>query len=263
MSRLSDDIERLCQAHRRGSDLVLLFDYDGTLAPFADHPSQATLPVQTRALLTYFVTVPRVIPGIISGRKLEDLMNVVRIPGLFYAGTSGLELDLRGQRVVQQLPEEDRQTISDAAEGLNEIIKDHPGAWVENKGFGLTLHYRAVPPDRVEMLREQAFAFLARRPQLKVLEGPCALEVTLRHGWNKGSAVSTIVQHIGNKPALLYAGDEANDEDAFATVNELGGVSIGVGDRAPSNATHRLPDPEALVEVLQQLKATCTIATCQ
>ncbi len=53
----------------------------------------------------------------------------------------------------------------------------------------------------------------------------------------------------------IYAGDDSTDEDAFEVVNRLGGITLRVGDDAPSAASFRLPDPARLrgwlLEVVQ------------
>jgi trehalose-6-phosphatase len=80
-----------------------------------------------------------------------------------------------------------------------------------------------------------------------------AIEITAALGWTKGSAVRTIVEHVGAGAMPLYAGDEANDEDALAEAAALGGVALGIGPRAPATAQQRLASPEALAQFLAKL----------
>ena len=40
---LRAELARLVDARRRGTRLVLLFDYDGTLVPIVEHPSMAVV----------------------------------------------------------------------------------------------------------------------------------------------------------------------------------------------------------------------------
>ena len=51
--------------------------------------------------------------------------------------------------------------------------------------------------------------------------------------------------------ATLYVGDDATDERAFAVLQPWSGdltVKVGTGD---TSALHRVPDPEAVVELLE------------
>jgi trehalose 6-phosphate phosphatase len=63
---------------------------------------------------------------------------------------------------------------------------------------------------------------------------------------DKGTAVS---QYLGEAPFRgrrpVFVGDDANDEHAFAAVNEADGITIKVG-KAPSVARYRLPDVAAV-----------------
>src|SRR5579864_6206731 len=110
---LHDALERTVGQYIRGNRLMLLFDYDGTLADFADRPQQATLPPPTRVVLGTLATQPRVTVGIISGRELDDLKRMVGLPGLFYAGSSGLECDLRGEISTHPLLHHTWQVITE------------------------------------------------------------------------------------------------------------------------------------------------------
>src|SRR5262249_9743352 len=91
---------RLASARRTRGPLALLFDYDGTLTPIVERPSLALLEPCTRALLGRLAQTAGVSVGIISGRNLTDLRHLVGLPGLYYAGTGGLELDLKGTRLT-------------------------------------------------------------------------------------------------------------------------------------------------------------------
>jgi len=250
-------LARLVQTHRRGGQLVLLFDYDGTLVPIADHPALARLDPATRELLGQLAGLPRVLLGILSGRMLEELAEMVALAKLCLAGTAGLELHLYGARLVPPQAEPARQWIGNLAQRLDGLPAAFPGAWLENKGLGLTVHYRDVPAERAGPLRaevDRAVAALAH--PFRLTDGPLAVEIVPELGWNKGTAVQRILDSLpGDDVCLLYAGDEANDADALQTVAALGGIALGIGPQAPDAAQYRLPDPAALIALLAELLA--------
>ncbi|HCK80490.1 MAG TPA: hypothetical protein DIC59_03365, partial [Candidatus Competibacteraceae bacterium] len=53
-------LERLVSDSRRGGRLVLVFDYDGTLVPFAAYPDLARLDPAVRNILARLAALPRV-----------------------------------------------------------------------------------------------------------------------------------------------------------------------------------------------------------
>jgi trehalose 6-phosphate phosphatase len=251
IAALHHEIDRLLSAYRAGRPLALLFDYDGTLVPIVEHPTLAELPPETRGLLERLACQPQLTIGILSGRQLDDLKDKVGLPALCYCGISGLELELEGVRITHPQAAKGRVLIDRLTTPLRDVAAAYLGAWVENKRLGLTLHYRAVAPHQAEDLRACAMqVFQSFREQLRILDVAMAIEITPDLGWTKGSAVRTMVAHAGTEAIPLYAGDEANDCDAFEATTALGGVSIGIGPRAPSAACHRLPDSAALVNFL-------------
>jgi trehalose-phosphatase len=246
--------DRLLAAYRGGRPLVLLFDYDGTLVPIVEHPSQAQLAAGTRSLLERLARHPRLAVGILSGRMLDDLKTMVGLPGLYYAGNSGLELELDGARIIPPGAAQASALIADLAAHLDKIAAQHAGAWVENKRLGLALHYRAIDRKQIPDLQARARQILQLfANRLRILDVAMAIEITPALGVTKGTAVRRMVAHAGPGALPLYAGDDANDRDALEAAAGLGGLALGLGPRAPSVAHHRLPDPAALVRFLEGL----------
>ncbi len=81
-----------------------------------------------------------------------------------------------------------------------------------------------------------------------------AWEISPELGWNKGTAVRMILEHLDEPRAMaIYAGDGGNDADAFEAVAAVAGITIGVGPGAPAPARFRLADPAALCGFLSRL----------
>ena len=135
--------EATCQlltAYQGGAAVALLFDYDGTLTPIVPHPWLAEISAETRELLQQLIQQPRLHLGILSGRSLEELIQMVGLANLYYCGTSGLELDLRGKRLLPPHAEEATHLIDGLARSLQGLAAGASGAWVEKKPLGLTVH---------------------------------------------------------------------------------------------------------------------------
>ncbi len=244
-------LERLTTAYQRGERLVLVFDYDGTLTPLVAHPSLAHLDPALRDVLARLAATPRVTVGVVSGRGLDDLIGMVGLEGLSYGGSTGLELELAGERRIPAEALDHRALLESLGAAFEQRLAD-TGAWVEKKPFGFTIHYRQLAIHHLESLLIQTFSLL--RPHiasLHVLNGPMAIEVVPAIERDKGTALRAIVAHGGGEPVtVLYAGDAANDAPALAAAAELGGVALGIGAEPPAEAADRLPDPAALAELL-------------
>jgi len=239
-------------ARKHGRALLLLFDYDGTLVPIAEHPDLAVLTPRTRSVLLSLAQRPGVRLGVISGRALADLKQKVQIPGIDYAGTDGIELELGG--VPQQHPDAGRVVaqLAEVKEHLQQVITPFAGAWIEAKPLGLTVHFRQVAEELVGGLQASLQRALeSPAGGLRVLPGPRALEVLPDLGWSKGTAVRMMIEHAA-EPAIApcYFGDQANDASAFDAVADLGGIAVGIGESAPGSARFRLESPAALDSLL-------------
>jgi trehalose-phosphatase len=183
---------------------------------------------------------------------LDELIQMVGLANLYYCGTSGLELDLRGKRILPPEAEESAALIEDLARLLNGVAAGAPGTWVEKKPLGLTVHYRSVSAALIPAFRVRINHVLQSfGSRIRALPGRSAIEVTPNLGWTKGSAVHKIVKDVGSNTLPFYAGDGANDAEAMEVVRSLGGITIGIGSQPPQAALARLPDPPTLVTFLQ------------
>ncbi len=134
---LAEATRHLLTAYQGGAAVALLFDYDGTLTPIVPHPWLAEISAETRELLQQLIQQPRLHLGILSGRSLEELIQMVGLANLYYCGTSGLELDLRGKRLLPPHAEEAALVIDGLARSLQSLAAGASGAWVEKKPLGL------------------------------------------------------------------------------------------------------------------------------
>ena len=263
-STSSTIFERLLAAYQRGERLVLVFDYDGTLTPLVAHPRLACLDPALRDVLARLAATPRVTVGMVSGRGLDDLIGMVGLDGLSYGGSTGLELELAGERRIPAAVLASRPLLDQLTGVTESRLSAYPGAWVEKKPFGFTVHYRQLAADRIEPLRAEMAALLEpHAASLHVLDGPMAIEVVPAIEQDKGTALRAIVAHGGDKPAtVLFAGDATNDAPALAVAAEWGGIALGVGPEPPAEAAYRLPDPATLAELLVALaKALTTVGS--
>lgn len=248
------------RARSEGRILALLFDYDGTLTPVVERPGLAVLAPQMREVLASLAARPEVRLGVISGRGLTDLKRMVALDGIDYVGTAGLEMELGGERITHPDAEQAQSLLDALAIDLRGTLAAYPGAWLEIKPLGVTVHYRQVAEILLGPLQEILGPLLrSQTDRFHVLPGPMAVEIVPELGWTKGTAVEAILKRLDRPFAACFAGDHANDASAFETVDRCGGISIGVGPEAPVCAKFRLDSPQTLfdllVEVVVQLES--------
>ena len=229
------------------SNVLLAFDYDGTLAPIATTPAAARMRSTTERLLA---RVSRRYPCVvISGRMLADIsQRVQEIPRWYVFGNHGFE------PVSPDTPPTGRTARWLAT--LREQLPSQPGIVIEDKSHTLTIHYRAAPD------REQAAAAIGRAVQsltdARVVDGAEAVNVLPRDGADKGVALRRAMQRFACTTAI-YVGDDATDEDAFKAVtpDRLLGVRIGPSDRSAAgfHLEHQT-DIDALLRILVDLRST-------
>ena len=249
-------ISLLRNLYSNGRKVALMFDYDGTLVPLAQHPQFARPSPRLLKLFDRFAQIPNVHLGVFSGRQLLDLRDLLPDQNIFMAGTSGLEIDFCGVTIVHPDSGSALPVLRWITERLNNLVEKYRGAWLEKKRVGLTLHFRDVSPFEINSLLRYAEAILNPHfRQLKIVNGALALEITPNLGWTKATAMRMFLESLQvSEPAMVYAGDGENDVDAMQFVADLGGITVGVGANACRLAQFRIMSPQTLLDWLACLE---------
>ena len=194
---------------RLGSAAVLC-DFDGVLAPIVPRPEDARLlPGFAEALAAL---APRVRTlAVVTGRPSSFVRAQLRVDGLEVAGLYGLE-------GAPPVDEATRAAVAAAA-------SREPGAHVEDKEAALAVHLREAPDPTaaVDRLRD-VLAAIGARAGLVLREGKRVLELA-PPGRGKGAAVLRLAR---GADALLVAGDDLADLDAFDAADEVAGSGVAV-----------------------------------
>lgn len=254
------DVLAAIAARPRETRLVLLSDFDGTLASFDIDPGAPRLSGETRRSLERLAARPDVTIGLVSGRRVDDLARRTQLPPHVYlAGLHGLEIrhGARGWRHPDLV--ESHEIVDQVADALTHAVGNVPGIKFEDKGVSITVHVRgvaaAIKRDVLFNAMEAARSWLDSGA-LKSLDANEAVELLPNIPWTKGDAVRWIVGDIETNAHLpawcVFFGDDVTDEDAFRAVQQ--GLTVVVGQR-PSRASLRLNSPEDVAAVLAQV--TC------
>jgi trehalose 6-phosphate phosphatase len=228
---------------RQSKQKLLLCDYDGTLTQIVDRPEMANLTDETKNLLDGLVHRPAVKVSIISGRALADIKERVGLGGIIYAGNHGFEIEGPDIQFIHPLTEEVSSIIRLMGTVLRRAMSSIKGVIVEDKGVTLSVHYRLVDQDKLPVVNnmfENTVGIARRLGKIKTTSGKKVHEVRPAIPWNKGNAVKLIVDRFSpsrKRDVLpIYLGDDLTDEDAFKVVNDLGGISILIGEGSRESA---------------------------
>ncbi len=220
---------------------ALFLDFDGTLVELAETPDAIRV---SPALAPLLARLGERLGGrlaLVSGRSIADLERYLECTGLAVSGSHGLELRLRDGSHV---PLAVRYDLTDARERVRRLAGETPGLFVEEKPFGVALHYRQAPQEEERVTA--TLADLARRTGLTVQMGKMVAELR-PPGADKGDAIRAFMlepDFTGARP--LFVGDDLTDEDAFRAAAELGGGGILVGAERETAAKWRLDSVSAV-----------------
>jgi trehalose 6-phosphate phosphatase len=229
------------------SNVLLAFDFDGTLAPIVADRGEARMRARTASLLT---EVARAYPcAVISGRARRDVEG--RLGGAavrHVVGNHGLEPggDMRAfDRVMRRA----RPALEAALAGLQ-------GVEVEDKRYSLAVHYRHAR-SRALARRAIAAAVEALPDRMRMVAGKLVVNVLPASAPNKGDALLELRARLGADVAF-YVGDDVTDEDVFVLDEPGRLLSARVGRSARTSAVYYLRDQremDVLLGLLSTLRA--------
>ena len=231
----------------RGPRTIAFFlDFDGTLVEFADRPDTISLAERTRDILTRLAAVTDGAVAIITGREIADLdrfLVPLRLPA---AGIHGLTR--RGPLGDSHAAPLDEHFLRHAEYLLAPLVLAEPGLLLERKSNAVALHYRKRP-DLEDACRAVMEHLAALCPGIQITPGKMVFEAKPNRA-DKGTAIVDFLKEppfAGRLPVV--AGDDVTDEDAFAAVNALDGITIKIGTGV-TLAHHAAPDTAAFLDWL-------------
>jgi trehalose 6-phosphate phosphatase len=236
-----------------GQVISLFLDFDGTLVDIAErHDAVVIAP----SLRTQLAALSRRLGGrlaVVSGRPADELLAYLHpedtAPAFAIAGSHGLELRWTdGRREMPVRP----QGMAEAVAAFEALAHAHPGVIVEEKPFGVALHYRQAPA--VEPACQELVRIVAQRTGFSIQHGKMVCELRA-HGADKGDAVRRFLSEspmAGTVP--VFVGDDLTDEAGFLAAEALGGWGVLVGNGARDTAArYRLASVSAVHAWLKQL----------
>jgi trehalose-phosphatase len=246
------------QTRAAGRHLLLLSDFDGTLCEFHTDPEAVWLAPSRRALLEEIASDPGATLAIVSGRRLEDVRRRTTLGAdTYFAGVHGLEIEGGGDRYRHPAFGPTETLLRGLAEPVASDLAALDGAFLENKGPSLVVHFRGASVE--DGARAEAALLRHAKPHLdagvlRTMRGAFMLELMPNIEWHKGCAVNWIRDHVIRQYGdawPLYIGDDLTDEDGFRAVREHG-LSVAASPRA-GDADFAVDGPlevEALLRVL-------------
>jgi trehalose 6-phosphate phosphatase len=225
------------------SNVLLAFDYDGTLAPLVDAPARAAMRASTRRLLR---RASKLFPCIvITGRAKADAIGRLRnIEVCRVLGNHGAEPSPQGEamrrRVRQWLPV------------LTARLSRRQGVVIEDKGFSVAVHYRQA---RERSSTRRAVLSVARSlKDVRLVGGKLVVNVLVPDAPHKGLALERERSHFACD-TVIYVGDDETDEDVFQIDRPGQLLSIRVGRKRTSAAPYYIRNQAEIDRLLETLIA--------
>lgn len=202
----------------RQQPLMVLADVDGTLSPIVDRAEDAFVPAQIKSSLAALVA-RGVKVAAITGRSLEAARRMVDLAGVDFAASHGVDVWVDGR---SERPAEVVQWVERARRALADLrAVEGEGVWIEDKEFGLAVHYRQSADG--EAARKRVLGAISESSaarEFELQEGRKIVELRPRLAVNKGTAARAMVEWTEAR-GVLCLGDDVTDIDMFREVRRM------------------------------------------
>ena len=241
---------RVAQLVDRPGRLLILSDFDGTLAQGSRDPAATAIVPLARTALRRLAAIAasrpeRVAVAVLTGRTVSDAAARVRVGGIRYLGDHGLQSGSfprggRPERLVTAFQAGHESSFEPAerlATRVPELLERPAWLFVERKGPSVAFHVRQAD-DRAAARAAVVAAIEAVDRELPDHDlahyrGRLVVDLRPRAAGGKREAFEVLLAELG--PATVIAfGDDSSDADVFALLRsarnagELDGLSVGV-----------------------------------
>jgi len=239
--------------------LLVIADFDGTLAEGSRDPSAATIVPLARRAIRRLARIAeerpdRVAVAVLTGRTSADVAARVRVGGVIYLGDHGLQSGTfpRGGRLSRLRAtfrpghEASHQPAETLARRVPEVLANPDWLFVERKGPSVAFHVRQAD-DRVAARAAVVAAIETVDRELPPHDlahyrGRLVVDLRPRSAGGKREAVAELLRDLPPATAIAF-GDDSSDADGFAVLHEA--RAAGVLEAALAVAVtgpHGMPD---------------------
>ncbi|KAJ1753662.1 hypothetical protein LPJ79_000255 [Coemansia sp. RSA 1821] len=239
------DIPLFIKCFKQSKRRMIMLDYDGTLTPITNIPSQALPPPEMLEALSTLCADPNNFVCVISGRDRAFLdLHLGNIKGLSLSGEHGSFIRYPGGDWINLLAEMDMSWKDEVMSIFEFYTERTAGATIEAKETSITWHFRNADPEYGEFQAKECMNHLensvvSKRP-VEILVGKKCLEVR-PISVNKGEIVKRL---MGAKPKqwdfVVCAGDDKTDEDMFRSLRKIKSSVGQVESQASTNSSPNL-----------------------
>jgi trehalose 6-phosphate phosphatase len=241
--------------NKSGRKIALFLDFDGTLVPIQKDPRQCFLSNKIKNQLLLLAGSQCCYLMVLSGRALSDIKKRIGIGKIYYGGNHGLDISGPNLRYTHPKALTSKLAIEYVTRKLKEAITNIEGAWLENKKFSVSLHFRSVKKENIPLIKKVFYAVaneFIEGKRLNVIKGKKVIELTPDVSWNKGRAVLWILKQLKDKCVPIYIGDDQTDETAFKALSGKG-FTIRVGKSKKTAANYYLKGYWELPRLLREI----------
>ena len=228
-------------------NVLLAFDFDGTLAPITSEPDRAAIAPSTRRLLQDLTKQYPCI--VVSGRSRADVRRRLRGNGFReVVGNHGIE------------PWDSSPAIAETVRTWIPLLKKRleilQGVIVEDKKYSVSVHYRKAhrKEKTIKAIKQIAKALVTAR----LLGGKQVINIIPDGSPDKGLAVERERrrQHCDK---VIFVGDDETDEAVFALPQRDRFLTIRVGAKRSSLGRYYIRDQKEVDSLIRSLIAfrTC------
>ncbi|MFH0971699.1 MAG: trehalose-phosphatase [Candidatus Micrarchaeota archaeon] len=243
MNGLFADLGRIIAHH----NVILAFDFDGTLSEFTDMPRNAIVSRKMQLALTKAEVDSKII--VISSRNTAFLREKLKfLRNLQIYGLHGLETPTK----TKSLSLAEMISLVSLKHSVNAIIENERHAWIEDKPAGFCIHFRGATGREFEKLSLMARK-TAENAGFKAYRGARALEVLSKESPTKARILEEIAEAMGARNLLFYFGDDEADEEAFARVRQFKrAITVAIG-RKETTAKYSCRDIKELTRLITKI----------
>jgi trehalose 6-phosphate phosphatase len=198
----------------RPRDIMLVTDFDGTLAEIASDPTEAHIVPLSLAALRRLSVLLRCV-AVLSSRPLGDLERMVPLRGIELIGDSGMA----------DITADERARLDLFNVKAAQLLSGFAGVWLEIKPGGTAVHHRHAEVDPGALLA--LITPLLQSTHLRAQPGRRVIEVIPRDH-PKGDALAALVQRRLPE-GIICLGDDENDRPMFDYLGRLGRPHLTVG----------------------------------